>query len=84
MLFDNLQREKVFRREDYLCFFCPAYRSSPVREKSVAGELPALLEQALWRTFNVMSGHMLDVVGEKARPEFVNQPCIVPDKRTPK
>jgi hypothetical protein len=30
MLFDNLWREKVSKREGYLCFFCPAYRSSPV------------------------------------------------------
>jgi hypothetical protein len=30
MLFDNLWREKVSKRDGYLCFFCPAYRSSPV------------------------------------------------------
>jgi hypothetical protein len=31
MLFDNLAREKMYKREGYLCFFCPAYRSSPVQ-----------------------------------------------------
>jgi hypothetical protein len=30
MIFDNLQREKVSKREGYLCLICPAYRSSPV------------------------------------------------------
>jgi hypothetical protein len=30
MLFDNLKREKVYKREGYLCFFWPDDRSSPV------------------------------------------------------
>jgi hypothetical protein len=41
MLFDNLQREKVSKWEGYLCFFCPAYRSSPVQ---LFGDLPYGLE----------------------------------------
>jgi hypothetical protein len=39
MLFDNLKRETVSKREGYLCFFlsrafsCPAYRNSPEKKK---------------------------------------------------
>jgi hypothetical protein len=59
MLFDSLQREKVSKREGYLCFFCPAYRSSTVAN-TLQNSLGISVEEKFDDEF-ALSGHPLQI-----------------------